>query len=269
MKKFISLLALIAAVALSGCTRIATGEAGVRINMNNLTEPVALKEGTWNQTLFGHVLTFPVREVGLAITKRTPLTQENVPLGEFDAVLTYNIHPDMVPELWSQRSRSFHAYNPETGEYHLMESYLTTMTDNAILKTVRQYKQLAVNDNRKQIEQQVLASLREELKNEHLDNVVTVNNLQVKNMVPNGGILASAQQIIQTQNALTVKQNEVAIAQQEAQRMQALASQGQQSINYMAAQAMLNISEGIKAGKVNSIVVPADFRGLLNVGIGK
>lgn len=31
------------------------------------------------------------------------------------------------------------------------------------------------------------------------------------------------------------------------------------------AQALLNISEGIKNGKVHTVVVPADFKGLLQV----
>jgi len=34
----------------------------------------------------------------------------------------------------------------------------------------------------------------------------------------------------------------------------------------MNAQAMMNISEGIKAGRVQTIVVPQDFRGMVNVG---
>lgn len=266
MKSFFQRLSvfLFVVAALAGCTRIATGEAGVRVNMNNVTETTALHEGTWNQTVFGHVLTFPVREVAMTLLNRHPLTVENVQLGDFDAVLTYNIHPDVVPDLWSKRSKSFHTYHEDSKEYHLMEGYLTTIADNAILKVVRQYQQLAVNDNRQKIEQEVLAAVREDLKIEGLDNVVTFNKIQVKQMIPNASVLQSAQQIIQTQNLLKVKQNEVAIAAQEALRMAALASQGQQSIAYMNAQATLNISEGVKNGKVSTIIVPSNFSGLGN-----
>ena len=49
----------------------------------------------------------------------------------------------------------------------------------------------------------------------------------------------------------------------EAERMQALSNQGSQSIAYMNAQAALNISEGIKNGKVQTIVVPANFNALM------
>ena len=48
--------------------------------------------------------------------------------------------------------------------------------------------------------------------------------------------------------------------------MAALTNQSAASIAYMQAQSMLNISEGIKNGKVNTVVVPADFRGMVNIG---
>jgi hypothetical protein len=45
--------------------------------------------------------------------------------------------------------------------------------------------------------------------------------------------------------------------------MQALSNQSASSIAYMQAQAALNISEGIKNGKVQTIVVPANFNALM------
>ena len=48
--------------------------------------------------------------------------------------------------------------------------------------------------------------------------------------------------------------------------MAALAANSTQSIAYMQAQAALNISEGIKQGKVNTIVVPSNITMLGSVG---
>lgn len=48
--------------------------------------------------------------------------------------------------------------------------------------------------------------------------------------------------------------------------MQALAQNSGQSIAYMNAQATMMIAEGIRDGKVQSIVVPHDFKGIVNVG---
>jgi hypothetical protein len=45
--------------------------------------------------------------------------------------------------------------------------------------------------------------------------------------------------------------------------MAALANNSASSIAFMNAQAALNISEGIKNGKVQTIVVPANFNALM------
>jgi len=48
--------------------------------------------------------------------------------------------------------------------------------------------------------------------------------------------------------------------------MAALANQGQQSIAYMQARAQADIAECVKNGKVQTIIVPMDFKGMVNVG---
>lgn len=65
---------------------------------------------------------------------------------------------------------------------------------------------------------------------------------------------------------MLIKENDVKIAEAESRRMAALANNSAQSITFMQAQAALNISEGVKAGKVNTIVVPVDFKGIINTG---
>jgi len=47
--------------------------------------------------------------------------------------------------------------------------------------------------------------------------------------------------------------------------MAALSSNSGQSIAYMQAQAQMKIAEGIAAGRVHTIVVPMDFKGMVNV----
>ena len=60
--------------------------------------------------------------------------------------------------------------------------------------------------------------------------------------------------------------SEALSAEAESRRMAALANNSQSSIAFMNAQAALNISEGIKNGKVQTIVVPSNMTGLM---IGK
>ena len=51
------------AVLATGCTRIETGEVGVRVGLDKQVKPGELLPGSFNQTFIGDVLTFPVNAV--------------------------------------------------------------------------------------------------------------------------------------------------------------------------------------------------------------
>lgn len=84
--------------------------------------------------------------------------------------------------------------------------------------------------------------------------------------MPAQSVVQSANELVRSKNELKQKEVEVKTAEAEARRMAALASQSTQSIAYMKAQAMMNISEGIKNGKVHTVVIPAEFKGMMNIG---
>lgn len=85
----------------------------------------------------------------------------------------------------------------------------------------------------------------------------------IRNVLPAASVVQSANELVRSKNELKQKEVEVKTAEAEARRMAALANQSSSSIAYMQAQAMLNISEGIKNGKVNTIVVPSNFTALM------
>ena len=130
-----------------------------------------------------------------------------------------------------------------------------TLINNAAYKVIRNYKSLEVADNRAKIEQEIQQVVNEQLKAEKLDSAVHLTVVQVRNILPNKEILASATQYVRAQNELKVKQTEVEIAKKESERMAALANNSGQSIAYMQAQANMKIAEGIASGKVHTIVL--------------
>ena len=259
-------LALIAALiaTTTACTRIETGEVGVRVNASKEIEGKELQPGSWNQTLIGSVLEFPVKDIVVALENKTPMTADNSALADFDISVVYSINPNSVAELYSTKSKSFHAEGKEG--IFLMYNYVTTLVNNASYKAIRQYKALEVADNRAKIEEQIRVAVNEQLREEKLDTAITVNVVQIRNVAPNADILRSATEYVRSQNELKIKENEVKLAKLEAERMAALAQNSGQSIQYMQAQAQMKIAEGIAAGKVQTIVVPVDFRGMVSVG---
>ena len=259
-------LSIVAAMLAStvACTRIETGEVGVRVNMSKEIQGNELMAGSWNQTLIGDVLTFPVKDIAVSLENKTPMTADNSALADFDITVVYAINPSSVSELYSTKSKSFH--QSANGDIYLMFNYMVTMVNNASYKVIRQYKSLEVADNRAKIEQEIQAIVAEQLRSEKLDTALTLNVVQVRNILPNNEIMQAATNYVRSQNELKIKENEVKLAKLEAERMAALSNQSSQSIAYMSAQAMLNISEGVKAGKVQTIVVPVDFKGIVNTG---
>jgi len=209
------------------------------------------------------VLTFPVRDIAVTLDNKNPLTADNSTLKDFDLTLVYSINPSSVSDLWSTKSRSFHAYNRDERDWILMHSFMTTVANNAAYKAVREYKALAVADNRQKIEQEIKRIVTETLAAEKLDQALSVTLVQVRNVLPADDIIASANAVVTAQNALRAKEIEVETAKKEAERIAAL-NANSKAIEYMNAQAQLKIAEGIAAGKVNTIVVPYDFKGIVN-----
>lgn len=262
MKKTL-LSAVALAIVATGCTRIETGTVGLRVNMSKQIEGNELQAGSWNQTIIGSVLEFQVRSIQVAWNNLTPQTADNSTLKDFDVAMIYEVNPVAVSELWINQSRSFHNY--KDGDYYLMFNYMTQLLNSATAKSVRKYKALEVADNRQNIENDIKQSVDTMLKQENLDKAITVSQVRVANAVPADDIVASANAAVKATNDLKTKQVEVQIAQQEAIRIQTLNSNSQ-AIPYMNAMANMEIAKAVREGKVQTIVVPSDFKGMLNVG---
>jgi hypothetical protein len=249
------------AVMGGGCSRIETGEVGVRIGFDKQIQQGELLPGSFNQTLIGDVLTFPIKDVNVTINDMTPLAKDNSTMKDFDAVVIYNINQGQVSELYSQKSKAFHAQH--NGDTYLMYNYIVQSARNAVYKSAREYEALDMNDNRAAIEQRVRETIQRTLADEKLDGAITINQVLVRNIVPADSVVESANALVRAKNEFKQKEVEVKTAEAEARRMQALSAQSASSIAYMNAQAALNISEGIKNGKVQTIIVPSNMTGLM------
>ena len=262
MNRVIKLSLIAAAVALtSACTRIETGEVGVRVGFDKQVQSGELLPGSFNQVLVGDVLTFPIKDVNVKLDDMTPVAKDNSTMKDFDAVVIYNINQAQVAELYSTKSQAFHARH--NGDIYLMYNYIVQTTRNAIYKEARKYEALDMADNRQAMEQAIKEQIQKSLADEKLDGSLVVGQVLIRNIVPADSVVASANELVRAKNELKQKEVEVKTAKMEAERMQALSNQGAQSIAYMQAQAMMNISEGIKNGKVQTIVVPANFNALM------
>jgi regulator of protease activity HflC (stomatin/prohibitin superfamily) len=264
MNRYLKLAAVSAlAIASAACTRIETGEVGVRRSFDKTIETTELQPGTVNQVIFGDVLTFPTKDVSVDITDMTPLAADNSTIADFDLSVIYSINPTSVAEIYIEKNRGFHA-DTEEGDTLLMYNYVRQLGRNAAYKVARKYESLKMADNRAEIENLVRQEIVAQLAAEKLDGVIDVSQVLVRSIKPADNIVASANALVQAQNEQKRKQVEVQTAKLEAERIAALnANRG--ATQYMAAMALQDIAEGVKNGKVHSVVVPYDFKGIINV----
>jgi len=264
MKKLSLMLipALFAVVGLSGCKVIDTGEVGLRVNFDKTIEAEERIAGSFNQTLVGSILTFPIKDVSVDVRDLMPLAADNSTMKDFDLAVIYNITPSAVSDLYINKSRAFHTQD-DTGDIYLMHAYISQTARNAVYKVARKYEALNMNDNRAQIEQELQATMVETLADEKLGGIV-ISQVRVGSMVPSDAVKASADNLVRAKNEEKTKEVEVQIAKKEAERIAALnANAG--AIGYMQAQAQMKIAEGIAEGKVQTVVVPYDFKGMVNI----
>ena len=257
MKRFVIFGIMASAVLARGCTRVETGEVGVRVGFDKQVQSGELLPGTFNQTLIGDVLTFPIKDVNVSLENMTPVAKDNSTMKDFDAVVVYNINQNQVAELYSSKNKSFHAESK--GDIYLMYNYVVQNARNAIYKAARKYEALDMADNREAMEQFVKEEMVRNLAEEKLDGSIMITQVMIRNVVPADSVVQSANELVRAKNERARKEVEVQTAELESKRMAALANNSSSSIAFMKAQAELNISEAVKAGKVQTIIIPSNL----------
>lgn len=262
-RRFALLASAALALLAAGCTRIETGEVGLRINFDKTTDSTERLPGSFNQTLIGDIITFKIQDVAVNVDNMTPLASDNSTIKDFDMMVVYNVNPTAVSELWTTKNRAFHGLSDRGSDILLMQNYVALSARNAAYKVAREYESLKMADNRPAIEQKIRENVIQTLAGEKLAEKIIVSQIQVRAITPADVIVNSANELVRAQNELKTKEVEVQTAKKEAERIAALnANAG--AIGYMNAMANLKIAEGVALGKVHTIVVPYDFKGIVN-----
>lgn len=248
----------------SGCQRIETGETGLRVGFDKQVQQGELRAGSFNQVVVGDVLIFPFKQIGITEQNLTPQTADHVNLKDMDVQVLYSINPSAAYDLYTTRSHALNATAADGGIL-LMYSYMQSVIGNAAQDAVSKFKALDVPTHRTDIQTQIKKNLEAILEAEDLKTSITVDQVIVNSAIPPDEIVASATKVITAQNEYNAKEVQLNTARLEAQRQDLLAKPS--NIAYMNAQASLNISEGVKEGKVQAILLPHNMT--MFGGLGK
>lgn len=243
MKRIFSLSILAATMLTVGCTRIETGEVGLRVGFDKQVKNEELLPGSFNQTLVGSVLTFPVKEITVKVDDITPQAADNSTMKDFDLTVIYNINQTQIAELYNTKNKSFHL--TRDGDTYLMYSYIFNAARNATYKAARKHEALNMGDNRTVMESDIKDGIIQTLADEKLNGVINITQVLIRNIVPADSIVLSANELVRAKNETKQKEAEVRTAKLEAERIQALA-QNAGAIQYMDAQARMLQAEAAK-----------------------
>jgi len=219
MKRILTLSILAAAVLATGCTRIETGEVGVRVGFDKQVQSGELLPGSFNQSIIGEVLTFPIKDVNVVLENMTPVARDNSTMKDFDAVVVYNINPQQVSELYATKNRSFHA--EFKGDTYVMYNYIVQNARNAIYKASRKYEALDMADARSDMETFIKEEIVRNLAEEKLDGSISISQVLIRNIVPADSVVASANELVKAKNEFKTEEVKVATARKRNESMQA------------------------------------------------
>lgn len=159
---------------------------------------------------------------------------------------------------------AFHAMSNDGSDTFLMYNYMTTLARTAAYKAAAKFPAMESVRKRDEIEQETIRLVSEALKNEKLDLAPSLVKVQIRAIQPAQTIIDTANDAIAAQNRLITVTKQVEIAQQEALRQEVLSKPA--NLAYMKAQSELNISEGVREGKVQTVLIP---HGMVMYGNGK
>jgi len=210
---------LLSILALQACTRIETGEVGLRRGFDKQVKSEELLPGSFNQTLIGEVMTFPVKEVAVKIDDITPQAKDNSTMKDFDLTVIYNINQSQVAEVYNSKNKSFHAIH--NGDTYLMYNYIFNATRNATYKAARKYEALDMGDNRTTMEQEIKDTVIKTLADEKLDGTIAITQVMIRSIVPADAIVSSANELVKAKNEYKTEEVKVNTARKRAESMAA------------------------------------------------
>jgi hypothetical protein len=220
MKSVLKVSAIVAAMALAtGCARIETGEVGLRVGFDKQVSTGELLPGSFNQTIIGNVITFPVKEISVKVEDMTPLAKDNSTMKDFDTLVTYNINQAQVAEIYNSKNRSFHASHD--GDVYLMYNYIFNAARNAIYKAARKYEALEMGDARQAMETEIKEQIVRTLAEEKLDGTIIIGQVLIRNIIPADSVVASANELVKAKNEYKTEEVKVATARKRNESMQA------------------------------------------------
>jgi hypothetical protein len=262
MKFLKVLLVSFVVLMMAACGRIDTGHSGVRTSWNKMVQTQVVSPGFY-VAVTDDVTQYVTNEITFKLENEKPQTADKSYLKDLDATYTWQVTSNDLPTLVTRfKNRTL----VQGDDRYPMGIYVDAVMQRSLAQAVSEVDALDANQKRTQIENNTIKFATEKFKEEGLDKDIRINQVMIKNIEIDPRLQESILRNVTAQKDNQTKDIEISTADKEAKRMAKLAENGSNA-NYIAllnAQSNMKIAEGIANGRVNTIVVPADFKGIVN-----
>ncbi len=208
------LLVFLMPLLLHACTRVETGEVGLRKTFSGAVEMEPLGVG-FHQAVVGQVLIFSAREVLVPVTNLHPVTQDKLPMEDVDVQFTYRPNPGSIPRLYTNYSSSYHVVRGN--EIFVMQSFIEQFVRSAVADAIAKYKALEVNDKRPEIVGLIQQDVNEKIAKEGLSKDLSVGQIVFTTVQIPKVIVQSTAQVVEAQNQAKAAEFTANVARVKAQ----------------------------------------------------
>lgn len=215
MKK---LLLIIAALTMTACSQIDTGNIGVESSLGQF-KAEELPSGVYF-TLFKNVIEVSAKENALAMQDLKPKSKDNLTMADFDFDVYYRVDPSKASELL-MKYRGDLSPADKDGAQMVGVNLITRQSREAAYKIASEFNAAEMHTKRTELAEGITKAMQKELDKDAGPAAFTVTNVIVRNIVTDPALEASIKAAGQMQFQVEAKRKEVALAEAEADRKRA------------------------------------------------
>jgi len=215
MKRLFSLFAMAAAMLLSACTQIDTGNIGVESTMGQVKKET-MAPGVYF-TLFKRVTEVSAKELLLKMDDMKPQTSDKITLADLDVDIYVQIDPSKAADIMTRWPGDLTSEKGEDG-YRVGINYVSRQAREAIYNAVSKRGSATVHTERTDIAAEIVKLLQADLNESAGKGWFFVRSANVRNLVTDPALEASIKEAANRNFQIAAKQKEVELAKAEAER---------------------------------------------------
>ena len=212
MKK---LLIAAAAVAMTACTQIDTGNVGVEKTLGQVKHET-LPAGVY-MTVFKSVLEVSAKELPLAFDDMKPQTSDKITLQDLDVDIYVQIDPNKAPDILTRWPGDVSSEKGDDG-YRIGMNYVKRQAREAIYTAVSKRPSATVHAERTELAAEVVKLLQTDLDESAGKGWFFVRSANVRNLVTDQALEKAIVEAANRNFQIAAKQKEVELAKAEAER---------------------------------------------------